>query len=84
MPIPTQEQLQRAQHLLHAPPSRHEDNIRQDIGRLLDSLQIDNRITYKTPGGDADLYLPRRRIVIETKSDGLAIDPHRPLLTAEE
>ena len=78
MPTSTQEQLQRAQHLLNAPQSRHEDNIRQDIGRLLDSLQVDNRITHKTPGGDADLYLPRRRIVIETKSDGLATDPHRP------
>lgn len=78
MPQPSQEQLSRAQRLLDAPRNRHEDNIRQDIGRLLDVLQIDNRITYKTPGGDADLYLPRRRIVIETKSDGLATYPHRP------
>ena len=78
MPSTNHEQLQRAQHLLDAPRLRHEDNIRQDIGRLLDSLQIENRITYRTPGGDADLYLPRRRIVIETKSDGLATDPHRP------
>ena len=78
MPSPNHIQLQRAQQLLDAPRSRHEDNIRQDIARLLDSLDIENRITYKTPGGDADLYLPRRRIVIETKSDGLAGDPHRP------
>lgn len=75
---PTQEQLFRAQRLLDAPRNRHEDNIRQDIGRLLDALKIDNRLTYKTPGGDADLYLPRRRIVIETKADSLATDPHRP------
>ena len=78
MPPPTHEHLSRAQRLLDAPRGRHEDNIRQDIGRLLDALQIDNRITYRTPGGDADLYLPRRRILIETKSDGLATDPHRP------
>ena len=77
MSPPTQEQLSRARRLLDAPIGRHEDNVRQDIGRLLDTLGIDNRITYRTPGGDADLYLPRRRIFIETKSDGLATDPHR-------
>lgn len=78
MPAPTQEQLHQAQRLLDAPQMRHEDNIRQDIARLLDALEIENLITYKTPRGDADLYLPRRRIVIETKSGGLAADPHRP------
>ncbi len=78
MPPPTQSQLASAQRLLNAPRNRPEDNIRQDIGRLLDSFDIDNRITYRTPAGPADLYLPRRRLFIETKSDGLADDPHRP------
>ena len=77
MPPPDQNQLARAQRLLNAARNRPEDNIRQDIGRLLDSFNIDNRITYRTPAGPADLYLPRRRVFIETKSDGLANDPHR-------
>lgn len=67
-----------ARRLLRAPRSRPEDNIRQDISRLLDSFEIENLITFRTPDGLADLYLPRRRIFIETKAVGLADDPHRP------
>ena len=55
---------------------RHEDQIRQDIGRMLDELGIDNILSYKTPAGAADIYLPRRRVFIETKGVGLADNPH--------
>ena len=56
--------------------SRHEDQIRQDIGRMLDELGIHNILSYKTPAGAADIYLPRRRVFIETKAVGLADNPH--------
>ena len=74
----TAEQVEKANLLLNASVTRPEDNIRQDIGRLLDALEIDNLITYRTPEGPADLYLPRRRVFIETKIEGLADDPHKP------
>ena len=74
----SEEQLQKAESLLKASVSRPEDNIRQDIGRLLDALEIDNVITYRTAGGPADIYLPRRRTFFETKTVGLADDPHKP------
>lgn len=55
-----------------------EDHIRQNIGRLLDALGIENELTYRTAEGPADIYLPRRRIFIEAKSIGLADDPDKP------
>ncbi len=55
-----------------------EDHVRQNIGRLLDALGIDNELTYRTAEGPADIYLPRRRIFIEAKSIGLADDPNKP------
>ena len=36
------------------------------------------RFSYSTPGGPADLYLQRRRTIVETKARGLAGDPHAP------
>ena len=54
-----------------------EDNVRHDIGRLLDALEVENILTYRTDAGPADLYLPRRRTIIETKAIGLADDPER-------
>ena len=59
-----------AKQLLTASKSRPEDNIRQDISRLLYALDIENLITYRTPAGPADIYLPRRRIFIEAKAVG--------------
>ena len=67
-----------AQRLLDARPGDLEDHIRQNIVRLLDKLAIDNRLGFRTGGGVADIFLPRRRIFIETKAVGLADDPHRP------
>lgn len=56
--------------------SRHEDQIRQDLGRMLDELEIENILSHGTPAGTADIYLPRRRVFIETKGVGLADNPH--------
>ena len=55
---------------------RHEDQIRQDLVRMLDGLGIDNLLSYRTPAGPADIYLPGRRVFIETKGIGLADNPH--------
>ena len=66
-----------AQRLLDADPRRVEDRIRQDIGRLLDKLGVDNLLTFRTKAGRADIFLPNRLIFIETKTVGLADDPHR-------
>ena len=65
-----------AQRLLGANQSHPEDRIRQYIVRLLDKLDIENDLTYRTPAGPADIFLPRRRIFIETKAVGLADYPH--------
>ena len=41
-------------------------------------MGVENVITYATSGGPADLYLPRRRTVIETKTVGNADEPEKP------
>jgi len=74
---PGRDTIRAAQRLLAANPNRPEDRIRQDIGRLLDSLEIDNLLTFRTRAGPADIFLPNRRVFIETKAAGLADDPHR-------
>ena len=74
---PGRESIRAAHRLLGANPNRPEDRIRQDIGRLLDSLAIDNLLTFRTRAGPADIFLPNRRVFIETKTVGLADDPHR-------
>lgn len=56
---------------------RPEDQIRQDLVRVLDGLGIENLLSYRTPAGPADIYLPRRRTFIETKAVGLAENPER-------
>ena len=75
---PTQEQLEAARRLLHASPRLHEDNVRRNVGDLLASFGVEYTLSYPTPGGPADLYLQRRRTIIETKARGLAGDPHAP------
>ena len=65
-----------AQKLLDANSNRPEDRIRQDISRLLDSLGINNLLTFRTRVGPADIFLPNRRVFIETKIAGLADNPH--------
>ena len=44
----------------------------------MESLTIENLLTYPTSSGPADIYLPRRRTIIETKVLGLADDPDKP------
>ena len=56
-----------------------EDSIRQDVSRLLDALGFtENIIGYNCGNGFADIYLPRHRVVIETKPRGKADNPDRP------
>ena len=74
---PDRNSIDLAQKLLSADPNRPEDRIRQDIGRLLDSFGIDNLLTFRTRTGPADIFLPNRRVFIETKTVGLADNPHR-------
>ena len=74
---PERDSIDIAQRLLSANPNRPEDRVRQDIGRLLDSLRIDNLLTFRTRAGPADIFLPNRRIFIETKTAGFADDPDR-------
>ena len=72
LPEPTDRQLQAAKKLLAGTRDLPEDNIRQNLGRLLDAMGIENVLTYRTRRGPADVYLPRRRIFIETKCVGRA------------
>ncbi len=67
--------VEAADRLLRTSVAAPEDNIRQNIARLFDALGIENIITYATDHGPADLYLPRRRVLIETKRVGRADDP---------
>ena len=63
--------------LLKHSANQPEDAIRQRIGSLLDSLNIEYELSYRSPyaTGPCDIYLPRRRTIIETKSSGLANEP---------
>lgn len=65
-----------ADRLLNADPKRLEDNIRQDIIKLLDSLNIQSFLSHRTSAGLADIYLPNRRVFIEVKAVGKANNPH--------
>ena len=75
---PTREQLEAAQQLQNAPRGLHEDNVRRKVGDLLGSFGIEYTLSYPTPDGPADIYVQRRRTIIETKARGLAGDPHAP------
>ena len=77
MPDPRKIQLDAAKWLLRYSSGRPEDHIRKRIGTLLESLQIEYELGYSTSSGPADIYLPRRRTVIETKVVGLADEPDK-------
>ena len=62
-----------AQILLNSQPGALEDNIRQNIVRLLDAMQVDSFLSYRTTDGIADIYLPQRRTLIEVKQVGMAV-----------
>lgn len=74
----THEQIAAAERLLYGSKRQNESQIRQNLSRLLDSLEIDNIVEYATPNGPCDLILPRHRTIIETKRIGLADDPEKP------
>lgn len=78
MPDPTPKQTIAAKWLLKQSAGYPEDYIRKRIEDLLESLGIDYEIGYPTEFGPTDLYLPRRRTIIETKALGLAGDPNKP------
>ena len=75
---PNEEQLRVAQQLRDTPEGLHEDNVRGNLVSLLNLFDIESTYSYLTPRGPADLYLQRRRTIIETKTRGLAKDPHAP------
>ena len=72
-------QIGLATWLLRHSRGKPEDAIRQRIGQLLDTLDIDWEQGYAPSGagGSSDIFLPRHRTFIETKAVGLADDPYR-------
>lgn len=82
----TSAQHRTANWLLKQSINQPEDAIRQRIGRMLDSLDIDYELSYRSPyaTGPCDLYLPRRRTIIETKVVGLANEPEKSYPSRED
>ena len=80
MPVLTKQQNIASLWLLKRSEGQPEDQIRKHIGELLASLSDDvhYEFSYRTSDGPADIYLPRRRTIIETKALGLAEDPDKP------
>ena len=74
----TTSQNKTADWLLRHSRGRPEEFIRKRIGELLGSLDIEYETGYPTEGGPADIYLPRRRTIIETKARGRANNPDQP------
>lgn len=54
-----------------------EDDVRANIQSVCTTLGYDVRLSYATDAGPCDIYLPNRRVIIETKAPGSA-DPHGP------
>lgn len=75
---PGNRQREAAERLLTTTVDRHEDQIRLDVTRLFDSLDIDSVHSHRSGNGFIDIYLPRRRLIIETKAGNAAKDPNRP------
>lgn len=74
----TLEQMMVAERLLGGGRDRNESQIRQDLVRLFDFLEVDSVVEFATPNGFCDLILPRHRVIIEVKRVGLAADPNKP------
>ena len=77
MPELTIDQISYAEGLLHYPKGKPEDHVRKQVGLLLASLDIEFELSYPTGSGPADIYLPRRRIIIEAKQAGKADSPNQ-------
>ena len=78
MPEWSAEQLEAARRLITRDTAASEASIQQNLSRLLDALDLDNVHAYRTDRGPADIYLPRRRVLIEVKKAGLAEEPDEP------
>ena len=78
MSDPTKKQIATAKWLLERSAGRPEPQIQQRISDLLTSLGVDREVGFRTGDGEADIYLPRRRTIIETKALGLADHPDKP------
>lgn len=78
MSEPTIDQISYAEGILHYPKGKPEDHVRKQIGLFLASLDIEFELSYPIGLGAADIYLPRRRVIIEAKQAGKADDPNRP------
>ena len=79
MPAATDTSTKTSNWLLRNSIRQSEDSIRQQVGALLDSLSIEYELSYRSPYAlePCDIYLPRRRTIIATKSTGGAEDPYR-------
>ena len=77
---PTSDQIKNARWLLRDSVGKPEDFIRKRLGSLLHSMGIDYELSYPPPlaAGPCDIYLPRRRTIMETKTTGLANYPDKP------
>ncbi len=75
----SESQSSHATWLLRHSRGSPEEAIRQRIGQLLDTLEIEQEQGYPPSGagGPSDIFLPRHRTFIETKAVGLADDPYR-------
>jgi len=75
----SESQISLATWLLRQSSGKPEEAIRQRIGQLLDTLEIDWEQGHAPSGagGPSDIFLPRHRTFIETKAVGFANDPHR-------
>ncbi|MXX94633.1 MAG: SAM-dependent DNA methyltransferase [Gammaproteobacteria bacterium] len=75
-----------ANWLLSRSVGHPEDAIRQRIGKILDELDVEYELSYRSPfaTGPCDIYLPRRRIIIETKALGMADTPEKPSPTTKD
>lgn len=71
-------QIRIAKQVLGLAATKPEDQVRKGIVSLLESLSVECEVSYRTDGGPADIYLPRRRVIVETKQVGLATNPERP------
>ena len=69
-----------AQRLMETESERHkvEDNVRIDLVTLLNELNVGTiEAQYQTGAGPADIYLPNKRTLIETKAYPLAEHPDK-------